>query len=217
MSEGGVTPSLGFVHGAASATRHIGLQVLVRPRGGDFVYSDAELAVMRADIAAFRGLPLPDGRTMGFTLGALTPAGRIDTRALTTLLDTCGDAPVTFHKAFDAVPDPFEALETLARLGVARVLTAAGHPTALAGIDTLAALVAAAGDRISVMAGGSVRPGNVARIVTASGVRDVHLRAPRTLPSASTTGSTAYDAGTRTVTSLDVVTEVVRALAEADR
>ncbi|HEY3436756.1 MAG TPA: copper homeostasis protein CutC, partial [Actinotalea sp.] len=200
LTVGGLTPSLGLVRETLASVTTIDVQVLVRPRPGDFVLAPADLRVMATDVAAFLALPNP-GVVLGFTLGALTPTGEVDEAALAVLVDAAAGAPVTFHKAFDAVPDPLAAVEVLAAHGVTRVLTSGGHPSALAGATALAALVAAAGDRLGVMAGGSVRAHDVAELVARTGVRDVHLRAPAEVPSPSRTGTTAYDSGTRTVTS----------------
>ncbi|WP_149203552.1 copper homeostasis protein CutC [Actinotalea subterranea] len=210
LSEGGLTPSLGFVEAVLDDVRRVAVQVLVRPRGGDFVVDDADLAVMVADVHAFARLPR--AVELGFTVGTLTPDGRVDERALGRLVGAADGLPVTFHKAFDAVPDRSASLEALVRHGVGRVLTSGGAPDALAGADALAALVEQADGRVAVMAGGSVRPANVARVVELTGVRDVHLRAPREVPSRSTTGPSAYDDGRRTVTSGELVRDVVAAL-----
>jgi copper homeostasis protein len=209
LAEGGTTPSIGTVETVLGSVRRIGVQVLVRPRGGDFVHDRDELAVMRADVRALRRL----GSPVGFVFGVLTPDGAVDVPAVRTLLDECGDAPVTFHRAFDATRDLTEALEVLAGLGVARVLTSGGRATAADGAAVLADLVRRAGDRVAVMAGGSVRPDSVAGLVARTGVPEVHLRAPAQTPSRSRYRNPhlPYDAGTRTTTSV----ETVRAMAAA--
>ena len=214
LSEGGLTPSRGFVEALLSQVRRLEVQVLVRPRGGDFVLDRADLDVMAADMAAFSALTRPSGVVLGFTVGALTPDGVIDEDALGVLMDAAAGAPVTFHKAFDAVADQVAALETLVSHGVVRVLTSGGHPDAISGAHALALLVEAASGRIAVMAGGSVRALNVAEVVARTGVRDVHLRAPREVPSASRTGPSVYDPGHRTITSAEVVRDVVAAVAD---
>lgn len=126
LSEGGITPSLGLVQTVLAGIERIGLRVMVRPRGGNFVMSPDELDVMLADVVALRSLPRPPGLDFGFVFGALTPAGDIVVPALRRLLDACAGLPTTFHKAFDAVGDLPAALETLVALGVGRVGRPAG-------------------------------------------------------------------------------------------
>jgi copper homeostasis protein len=209
LAEGGITPSVGTVAAALRAATRIGIQVLVRQRPGDFVYDEDELQAMVDDIHSMRLLPNPSGVVLGFVVGALRADGGIDVDATRRLVAACGEAPVTFHKAFDQVPDRAEALERLAALGVARVLTSAGAATALEGADDLAALVAQAGDRVTILAGGGVRPANAAEVVARTGVREVHLRAVQRVAAGA---PTAYDAGEREVTSAAVVRAVVAAV-----
>ena len=203
LADGGTTPSIGTVEAALGTVRRIGVQVLVRPRAGDFVHDRDELAVMRADVRALRRL----GGPLGFVLGVLTPDGEVDGPAMRMLLDECGDAPVTFHRAFDATRDLPAALDALLELGVARVLTSGGRATALEGAAELAGLVGRAGDRMAVMAGGSVRAGNVAELVARTGVREVHLRAAVDVPGRSRHRNPhlPYDSGVRTTTSPAIV------------
>jgi copper homeostasis protein len=210
LSDGGTTPSIGMVETVLDVVHRIGVHVLVRPRGGDFVHDREELTVMRADIHALRRL----GRPVGFVLGALTPDGDIDAPAMRMLLDACGEAPVTFHRAFDATRDLPAALDVMAGLGVARVLTSGGRATAAEGAPALADLVRRADGRVAVMAGGSVRPGNVAELVARTGVPEVHLRAPAEVPSRShyRNPHLPYDEGTRSTTSAETVRAVVTAL-----
>lgn len=198
LADGGTTPSIGTVEAALGAVRRIGVQVLVRPRGGDFVHDREELAVMRADVRALRRL----GGPLGFVLGVLTPAGEVDVPAMRILLDECGDAPVTFHRAFDATRDLPAALDVLAGLGVTRLLTSGGRATALEGAPALTDLIALAAGRVAVMAGGSVRAGNVAELVARTGVREVHLRAAVDAPGRSRYRNQhlPYDTGTRQAT-----------------
>lgn len=215
LGEGGITPSIGTVAGALRAATRIGIQVLIRQRPGDFVYDDDELQAMVDDIHSIRALPNPSGVVVGFVIGALRSDGRVNVDATRRLVAACGDAPVTFHKAFDQVADRREALRQLADLGVARVLTSAGAATALDGADGLAELVDLAGDRVTILAGGGVRPANVVEVVRRTGVGEVHLRAPHTVATAGAGAPTAYDPGERDVTSGEVVRAVVDAVREA--
>jgi len=211
LATGGLTPSIGTVAAALGLARRIGVNVLIRQRPGDFVVDDDELAAMVADIRAVSALERPAGVALGFVVGALRPDGTVDADATRALVHACGDASVTFHKAFDQTPDRAAALEELIALGIGRVLTSGGAATALDGAAELADLVAQAGDRIAVLAGGGVRPANVADLVRRSGVREVHLRAVEQVPSASLVLS-GYDSGHREVTSSATVAAVVDAV-----
>ena len=173
LFDGGTTPSAGMI----AACRHrasIPVFVIIRPRGGGFVYSAPELDVMRRDIEAARGLG-----ANGVVLGVLRRDGDIDEQQTRSLVDAAGDLPVTFHRAFDFARDPGAAMETVISAGITRILTSGGAPTAREGVATLALLVRQAGDRLVVMAGGGVREENVKAIVDGSGVREVHVRLTR--------------------------------------
>ncbi|WP_062464120.1 copper homeostasis protein CutC [Demequina soli] len=172
---GGTTPSLGMIRRVVAATERVTVQIMVRPRGGDFVYDAAELAVMLEDVAVIREVAAAAPGRVGIVTGALRTDGTVDADAMGALVGAAGDVPVTCHKAIDATPDIDAAYATLAGLGVERVLTSGGARTALQGADALARLVAAGGP--AVLAGGGVRPGNVAEVIAASGVTEVHLRA----------------------------------------
>ncbi|MCZ2839890.1 copper homeostasis protein CutC [Modestobacter sp. VKM Ac-2985] len=212
LSEGGTTPSIGLVSTVLAEASRIGVQVLIRPRAGDFVYSPAEVDVMLADIAAVRALPA--SAPVGFVVGALTAEGSIDTAVLSRLVAAAGPSPVTFHRAFDTLPDLPAALPVLVSAGVARVLTSGGAPTAAAGAEVLRSLVELAGDRITVLAGGSVRGSNVASLVAETGVPEVHLRAASPVTSSSRSATAvSYDAVPRLVTSAGPIRAVVEALA----
>jgi copper homeostasis protein len=173
LFDGGTTPSAGMIS-AVKAAVHIPVFVIVRPRGGGFVYSREELAVMRLDIEAARMLGAD-----GIVLGALTADASVDAEHLRPLIDAGGELPVTFHRAFDLTRDLSEALEALAQLGIQRVLTSGGAPTALDGVQTIRALARQAERRVTVMAGGGVREETVQELVHRSGVREVHVRGTR--------------------------------------
>jgi copper homeostasis protein len=217
LAEGGTTPSIGTVEAVLGAVRRIGVNVLVRPRGGDFVHTPDEVGVMCADIRAVARLRAASPLPVGFVLGALTPDGEVDVPVLRRLLEACGDAPVTFHRAFDATRDLAAALDVLSGLGVARVLTSGGRATALDGAAVLADLVGRAEGRITVMAGGSVRGGNVVEIVERTGVPEVHLRAAAVVPGRSRHRNPhlGYDTGERTVTAAAPILDVRRRLKRA--
>ncbi len=179
LLEGGTTPSMGLVQQVLASVTRVGVQIMVRPRGGDFVYSAAELRVMRADVRAIAALAGASPVRVGIVFGALTADGRIDETALDAIRAEAGDVPITFHKAFDETTDLFEAYDALARHGVERVLTSGGAPTAREGIDRLATLCARSeGSRMpAVLVGGGVRAHNIAAMIERTGAREVHLRA----------------------------------------
>ena len=136
LADAGTTPSAGMI---AAVKAHVGVPVfpIVRARGGGFVYSPLEVDVMRRDIRAARQLGAD-----GIVTGALDASGCVDQRIMLDLIEVAGELPVTFHRAFDVVPDLDAALETLIEMGVQRVLTSGGAPTAVQGADRLASLVA---------------------------------------------------------------------------
>ena len=168
----GVTPSVGLISAALSRAGRMSVTVLIRAREGDFVYSEAEVAVMVSDIEYARQCGAD-----GVTVGALTEGGAVDMEAMRRFVAAAGDMEVTFHRAFDVCADQSEALEQLVALGCKRVLTSGDGPTASAGIDALARLVAQAGGRIQVMPGGGVRPANIAALSEATGACEFHSSA----------------------------------------
>ena len=170
LFDGGTTPSAGMISAVKAAVK-IPVIVIVRPRGGGFVYSQEELGVMRLDIEAARMLGAD-----GFAIGALTRDARIDVEQVRALMQHTGGLPVTFHRAFDLARDQGEALEILMREGIARVLTSGGAPTALEGVESIAKLVGRAAGQIGVMAGGGVREETVQEIVHRARVSEVHVR-----------------------------------------
>ncbi len=177
LVEGGTTPSAGAIR-LARARLDVGIHVMIRPRGGDFLYTDLEFEVMRHDIAVARELGAD-----GVVLGLLCRDGTIDRERTARLVEDAGPLPVTFHRAFDVSRDPMDALETLIELGVRRVLTSGQRPAALESLDLIRRLVAAAAERVTILAGGGITPENAARIVAETGVTEIHLYAPRRFPS----------------------------------
>lgn len=178
LFEGGLTPTLGTVRAALAAVSSIKVNVIVRPRGGDFIFDEHEVAAMEHDVALIR-----EAGADGVVIGALTPAGTIDRPVVDRLLAAAGGLPVTFHRAFDMAADPFAALEELVELGVDRVLTSGQDVSVLEGAPLIAELVRRAGDRIIVMPGGGVTDRNVARVVAATGAREIHFAALSEQPS----------------------------------
>jgi copper homeostasis protein len=172
LTVGGLTPPLTLVRDVVAAAGPVRVHVLVRPRPGDFVYSDAEVDEMVASIAQ-----VGDAGANGVVIGALTAEGDVDVDPCRRMVAVAGGMSVTFHRAFDEVGDPFAALDAIADLGCDRVLTSAQAPTAPEGAAMLRRLVGYAGDRITILAGGGIRAGNVAELIAESGVSEVHFSA----------------------------------------
>ena len=177
IPEGGTTPSFGMIRNARECI-DIALNVIIRPRGGDFLYSENELREMVYDIQAAKELGAD-----GLVFGCLCPDGSVDMKAMAVLMEAAGDTPVTFHRAFDHTSDPFKALEDIISLGCTRILTSGCRPTALEGADLLAQLVEKASDRIIIMPGCGVREGNIAEIARLSGAREFHFSARESVQS----------------------------------
>jgi copper homeostasis protein len=177
LLEGGTTPSAGCIKVTRDRIR-IGLQVIIRPRGGDFLYSDSELTVMMEDIRIAKDLGAD-----GVVFGCLTEQGEIDVKRNAELLELARPLSVTFHRAFDMCRDPRKALADLVELGVDRLLTSGQEASCLEGLELLAELETLSAGRIVVMPGGGITPRNVKRIVEGSGVKEVHLSARSTVQS----------------------------------
>ena len=178
LYEGGTTPSPGLIALVRERVA-IPIHVLVRPRGGDFIYDEDELRVMLGDIAFIKAAGAD-----GVVLGALFPDGAVDDRSTRILIEAARPLSITFHRAFDLVRDPFEALDTLMALGADRVLTSGGAATAVEGLETLAAIAWRSEGRGTIIAGGGITEHNVGRIVNEAGVQEVHVRASKRRDSA---------------------------------
>ncbi|MCX6923854.1 MAG: copper homeostasis protein CutC [Verrucomicrobia bacterium] len=171
LMEGGTTPSAGCIR-LARKHLQIGVQVIIRPRGGDFLYDATEIEVMREDIRVAK-----EAGADGVVIGCLTASGDIDqdlTRGLVTLARPMN---VTFHRAFDMCRDPRQGLEELIGLGLDRVLTSGQEASCLEGLELIAALQQQARGRIIILPGGGITPRNVNKIVAGTGVSEVHLSA----------------------------------------
>jgi copper homeostasis protein len=165
---GGLSPSFGLTVDALE----VGLPILamIRPRGAGFLYDNSDFQVMKADVLALSALPIA-----GFVTGILVADGRLDVARMAELRYLAPDMDWVCHRAFDAVPDPFAALDQLVELGFTRVLTSGQRPRATDAVSLVRDLVAYAGDRIEVLPAGGLRPHNVASFVEATGVTQVHL------------------------------------------
>lgn len=189
LFEGGTTPSAGLL-AVLRRTTSLPCNVMIRPRGGDFCYSDAEFEVMRHDLTVAKELG-----AAGIVLGLLRPDGAVDEDRTAELIRLARPLPVTFHRAFDMTRDPWEALESLIRLGVNRVLTSGQEATVLEGAELIAELVRRAGDRIVVMPGGGIRERNVERILRITGAREIHVSGSRSFDSRMTFRNTRIAMG----------------------
>ena len=168
LDEQGTTPEEDTITACLAAVA-IPVFVMVRPRAGPFVYASDEVARMCRQARRARSLEVS-----GIVTGAMTADGLIDRDAMAAIVEAAAPLPVTCHRAFDAVCDREAALETLVRLGVSRILTSGGAPTAEAGMGQIARMVRHAAGRLVVIAGGGVRAHNVRRVVAGSGVSEVH-------------------------------------------
>lgn len=171
LVEGGTSPSSGLLR-AARRVFSGKIMAMVRPRAGDFLYSDDEFALMLDEIDGYRR----DGAD-GIVFGILTADGAIDAVRSAVIVEQARGLDLTFHRAFDVSRDLTESLETLIALGVPRVLTSGGRPEVMSGLATVANLVNRAAERIIILPGGGVRPEGVAEIIRRTGVTEVHLSA----------------------------------------
>jgi copper homeostasis protein len=177
LEVGGVTPSAGLIAEARKVEGLI-LNVIIRPRGGDFLYNEYEVACMEEDIRTCKRLGVD-----GVVIGALTADGDIDTATCKRLIDAANGMSITFHRAFDMCRDPQKALEELITLGCNRVLTSGQAPTAEAGIDLLGKLVKQANGRIIIMPGCGVNSKNAAKTLKATGANEIHASARKSVGS----------------------------------
>jgi len=178
LPEGGTTPSYGEIVAARRAV-DIKLNVIIRPRAGDFLYTPLEVEAMLEDIKMARQIGVD-----GIVVGCLTPDGEVDKPLLRRFVEASGDLPVTFHRAIDVCRDPSAALEDIIEVGCARVLTSGGKATALEGAEVIAQLVRQAGDRIIIMPGAGVTPENIAELARITGAKEFHFtgRVPEPSP-----------------------------------
>jgi copper homeostasis protein len=213
LVEGGITPSLGTVRLALELAT-VPFHVIVRPRGGDFLYTDAEYRSMLADVEALRELGVA-----GVVFGCLNADGTIDETRMTELASHAGPLNVTCHRAFDMTRDAAVALEALIRCKVGRVLTSGQRDTAAEGADLLGRLVAQAGDRIVIMGCGELDAGNISGVRQRTGLTEMHFAALKNVPSGMLYRNTRVGMGgtdldreyRNTITDGDTVAATIRA------
>ncbi len=180
LFEGGTTPSAG----AIAVTRkkiEIGLQVMIRPRGGDFCYSEDEYEAMKYDIKTAKTLGAD-----GVVFGILTRDGNIDVKRCAPLVKLARPMNVTFHRAFDVCRDPGEGLENVISIGADRILTSGHEATVPEGIEIIAELVKKAGERIIILPGCGITERNIKKVVRETGVKECHVLINRNVDSAMT-------------------------------
>lgn len=213
LSEGGVTPSVGFIR---QALRVPGLKVhvLIRPRGGDFIYTIEEVDVMVEDIRVCREVG-----AHGVVIGALTPDGDIDLPVCRRMMEAAAGMSVTFHRAFDLCRNTDEALDSIIELGCDRLLTSGQAATALEGTPSLKHLTDRAAGRLIILAGGGVSPENAIEILKKSGTNEIHASARATCASPMryrkegvAMGTPGSDEYSRKVTSPEIVAGIVNAI-----
>ncbi len=169
--EGGTTPSYGFIK-AAREKLQISLYPIIRPRGGDFFYSDDEFEIMRSDVKICKELGCD-----GVVIGMLNADGTVDKERCRQLITLAYPLGVTFHRAFDRVNDASQALEDVIEIGCERILTSGLHPTAVEGAGTIAALIKQADERIIIMPGSGVRADNIIELAKKTCAVEFHTSA----------------------------------------
>jgi copper homeostasis protein len=169
LIEGGLTPSPAVIE-IAREQLHIQLNVLIRPRGGDFCYDEPEFAVMLRDIAFCKRAGVD-----GVVIGILHPDGKVDVERSRRLMEAARPMSVTFHRAFDMAVDPLRALDGVLSLGADRLLTSGQRGSAMEGRGLIAELVRHAGGRLIVMPGAGINDGNIRELIAVTGAREYHL------------------------------------------
>ncbi len=217
-SAGGTTPSYGLIE-HIQATVPIDVAVMIRPRGGDFAYSEDELTIMQRDIAVASNLGVE-----GVVFGVLDEYGYLDVPKMQPLVDAAkaSGLAVTFHRAFDRARNPRGTIEELINLGVNRLLTSGQKPTAVEGLPLLHELLAIASDKLVIIAGGGVRSSHIETIL-AAGIRHVHTGSTKSIRSRVTIirpelsiSSPAYGDNVRVVINEEDVARIVAAVKRKD-
>ncbi|CAG2168493.1 unnamed protein product [Oppiella nova] len=201
---GGLTPTIGLVKQTQELCPKLPIYAMIRPRSGDFCYSDNEILIMQKDIQI-----LKSNGVNGFVFGILKTDGTIDTKNCKLLIETAAPLECTFHRAFDVISDAKESLEEVIRLGFTRILTSGQSNTAANGVENIGKLVEWAQHRISIMAGAGVTEDNVEFIINKTKVRELHSSASHVKRSQMTYHNKSVSMGANTADeySLKVVSE----------
>ncbi|XP_066598538.1 copper homeostasis protein cutC homolog [Prorops nasuta] len=206
LSEGGLTPTLGLIKMIKTIARGKPIYAMIRARGGNFIYSAEEVDVMLYDLKYLKDLGVD-----GFVFGALTQDYQVDTCICQQIVKAANPLPVTFHRAFDMVSDPFKSLELIINLSFKRILTSGQKQSAHEGMDLIASLVKKFGDRIIIMPGAGVTHENISKIIDFTGAREIHASAKtrKILISDSTNQiNTGYTEDTNFVTCTNLVSQM---------
>lgn len=169
LIEGGTTPSLGIISSARNNLT-IGLHVLIRPRAGDFLYTDVEYDIMRRDIDI-----CGENGVDGIVIGILEKSGEIDIERTAKLIESARPMSVTFHRAFDLCSDPKKGLEAVISTGADRLLTSGQKNKAAEGLELINHLVGKARDKIIIMPGSGINESNITLIAHSTGAKEFHL------------------------------------------
>ena len=219
IPEGGNTPSFGEIRMARQLLQETKLHVIIRPRGGDFLYTHLEQEIMLHDIKVARQLGAD-----GVVFGCLTAEGEVDVPAMKKLMNAVGDMNVTFHRAFDMCRNPKEALEQIISLGCTRILTSGQEANAVKGIPLLKELVKQADGRIIIMPGCGVNPSNILQIAEETGTSEFHFSGRSTYesgmiyrnPKVSMGGTVKIEEYQKDVTNPDIVKAALAELKKKD-
>ncbi len=167
--EGGTTPGAGSIS-MCRKLLDIDICVLIRPRGGDFLYNNIEFEQLLEDIEFVKGQGVK-----GIVTGVLDKSGSVDVKRMQTIIETAGSMDVVFHRAFDMCSDPYVAIEKLIDLGVDRLLTSGQKNTAIEGAGLIRELVEIADNRIEIMPGSGINTGNIGELISKTGAGSYHL------------------------------------------
>lgn len=216
IPEGGTTPSYGEIKLSRRVLTTTKLHVIIRPRGGDFLYTPLEIERMEEDIKICKELGAD-----GIVIGCLTPDGEVDMEANRRLIEVARPMSVSFHRAFDRTADLFKALEDIIKLGCERILTSGQQPKAIEGVNLLAELQKKAAGRIILLAGSGVTEDNIRAIYEATGIHEYHFSARVSVPSKMKShnqevhmGSKDADEGTILVSSPQRVKDTIAKIIE---
>lgn len=215
IPEGGTTPSYGDIAVARELLKETRLHVIIRPRGGDFLYSPIEQRIILKDIDLARKLGAD-----GVVFGCLTAEGDVDLPLMRQLMEAAEGMSVTFHRAFDVCRNPQQALEDIIGLGCHRILTSGQQPTAEQGIPLLKNLQQQADGRIILLAGCGVNETNIARIAQETGIHEFHFSAREQMesgmlyrnPQVSMGGTVCIEEYSRPLTTSKRVSQTIAAL-----
>lgn len=209
LSEGGTTASFGTIKKCREAF-NVQLFPIIRPRSGDFLYSNEEFDIMLYEIKLCKDLGCD-----GVVIGLLNKDGSVDVKRSSKLIELAYPLEVTFHRAFDRCKDPFEALEQLIEIGCQRILTSGQQPGAPQGVNLITQLVKVADDRIIIMPGSGVRKENIKELAEKTGATEFHSSLRGSQKSEMEFIHTAFANSTESYTNPSIDPEEVKAFRKA--